>query len=90
METVQLPHNHVLVLEDRTFHRKVLTRLYRNNKFNILINFNFILQPKVGVVNQMNHLCFRRESTIGQLNVETATAEKEKLYILSNKIYIKF
>ena len=30
MESVQLPHNRstVLVLEDRTFHRKVLSKLY--------------------------------------------------------------
>ena len=47
-------------------------------------------QSKAGVVNQMSHLCFRRRSTIDQLNVQTATAEKEKLYSLSKIINIKF
>ena len=47
-------------------------------------------QSKAGVVNKMNHLCFRRMSTIGQLNVQTATAEKKKLYNLSTIIYTKF
>ena len=37
-------------------------------------------QLKAGVANQMSHLCFRRRSTIGQLNAQNATAEKEKLY----------
>ena len=36
MEGVPLPNDQVLVLEDRTFHRKVLSRLYRNSKFNKL------------------------------------------------------
>ena len=30
MEGVQLPHDQILVLEDRTFHCKVLSRLSRN------------------------------------------------------------
>ena len=47
-------------------------------------------QSEAGVVNQMIHLSFRRRSTIDQLNVPTTTAEKEKLYTLSNIIYIKF
>ena len=42
MEGVQLPHEQVLVLEDRTFHRKALSKLYRNSKFNILANFNVV------------------------------------------------
>ena len=36
---VQLHHDQVLVLEDRTFHCKVLSR----QKFNILANFNLVL-----------------------------------------------
>ena len=32
----------------------------------------------------MSYLCFRRRSTIGQLNVQTTTAEKEKLCTFSN------
>ena len=32
---VQLPHGQVLKLEDRNFHRKILSKLYRNSKFNI-------------------------------------------------------
>ena len=47
MKGVQLPHDQVLVLEDRTFHCKVLSRLYPNSKFNILepcfVNFIKIL-----------------------------------------------
>ena len=43
MEGAQLPHDQVLVLEDSTFHCKVLSRLYRNSKFNILANFNPVL-----------------------------------------------
>ena len=42
-EGVQLPHDQVLILEDRTFHCKFLRRLYRNSKFNILANFNIVL-----------------------------------------------
>ena len=42
MEGIQLPQNQVLVQEDRTFHCKVLSRLYRNSKFNILANFNVV------------------------------------------------
>ena len=44
MEKIQLPHDKVLLLEDRTFHHKVLSKLYRNSKFNILVNFNFVYQ----------------------------------------------
>ena len=44
MEGVQLPHDQVLILENRTFHCKVLSRLYRNSKFNVLANFNLALQ----------------------------------------------
>ena len=32
-----------LLLEGRTFHRKVLSQLYLNSKFNILVNFTFVL-----------------------------------------------
>ena len=42
IEGVQLYHNQVLVLKDRTFHRKVLSRLYRNGKLNIIENFNLV------------------------------------------------
>ena len=40
MERIQLPHDQVLILEDITFHSKILSTLYRNKKFNILANFN--------------------------------------------------
>ena len=43
MEGVQLPNDQVLVLEDRTFCSKVLSKFYRNSKFNILANFNPVL-----------------------------------------------
>ena len=43
MEGVQLPQNQVLVLEDTTIHGKVLSKFYRNSKFNILVNFIFLL-----------------------------------------------
>ena len=43
MEVVQPAHDQVLVLEDRSFHSKVLRRHYRNSKFNIIANFNLYL-----------------------------------------------
>ena len=43
MEGAQLPHNQVLVRKDRTFHRKVRSKLYRISKFNILENFSSVL-----------------------------------------------
>ena len=43
MEGVQLPQDQNLGLEDRTFHRKILSKLYHNSKFNISVNFNFVL-----------------------------------------------
>ena len=45
MIDVQPPHDQVLVLEleERTFHRKILSMLYRNSKFNNLpISVNLI------------------------------------------------
>ena len=47
-------------------------------------------QSEVGVVNQKGKLCFRRRSTIGQLNLQSATTKKEKLYTLSKITHIKF
>ena len=35
-------------------------------------------QSKAGVVNQMTHPCFRKKLVLGQLNVQAATAGKEK------------
>ena len=46
MEGVQLHHDQVLVLEDRTFHCKVLSR----QKFNILANFNLVLSTSFMVI----------------------------------------
>ena len=43
MERVQLSHDQVLVLEDITFHSKILSTLYRNKKFKILANFKPVL-----------------------------------------------
>ena len=44
-------------------------------------------QSEAGIVNQISHLSFHRKPTVGQLNVQTATAEKEKLiYLVSNKL----
>ena len=47
-------------------------------------------QLKAGVANQISQLCFCRKSTIGQLNVQTATAENKKIYTLRKIINIKF
>ena len=41
MEGVQLPHDQVLVLVNRAFHCKVLTRLYHSSIFDILANLIF-------------------------------------------------
>ena len=35
---------------------------------------------KAGAVNQIIHPCFGKRSTIGQLNVQAATAEDEEQY----------
>ena len=43
MKWVQLPHGQIMVLEDKSFHHKVLSKLYRNSKFNVLVNFHFVL-----------------------------------------------
>ena len=43
MKGVQLLHDQVLVLEDKTFHCKVFIRLYPNNRFNILANFDLVV-----------------------------------------------
>ena len=43
---VQLHQDQVLVLEDRTFHCKVLSR----EKFNILANFNLVLSTSFMVI----------------------------------------
>ena len=52
---VQLPHDQVLVLEDRTFYRKVHSKRYRNSKFNILVNFNLALSTfTVNVIVTVN------------------------------------
>ena len=44
--------------------------------------FSFFLinqsQSKASNANQMIHLCFSKRSTVGQLNAQAATAEKEK------------
>ena len=72
-----------LTLSFSTFLSTILSNVYF---YMVSAIFPFLFnrsQSKAGVVNQMSHLCFRRRSTI-QLNVQTATAEKEKLYALSN------
>ena len=43
MEGAQLHHDQILVSEDRNFHCKVPSRLYRNSTFHILENFNLVL-----------------------------------------------
>ena len=44
----------------------------------------------VGAVYSSHSSLFRKMSIIGQLQVQTATAENEKQYTLSNIIYIAF
>ena len=39
--------------------------------------------PKAGAVNQIIHPCFCKRLTIGQLNVQAATAEDEEQYTLT-------
>ena len=45
---------------------------------------------KTGAVNQTIHSCFCKRLSIGQLNVQAETAEKEEQYTLSNIVYITF
>ena len=51
--------------------------------FNIvLFVFLFLFnqsQSKAGVVNQIIYPCFRKRSPVGQLNVQAARTEKEKM-----------
>ena len=47
MDSVQLSHDQALVLEDRIFHCIALSRLYRDSKFNILVNFNLVLSTSL-------------------------------------------
>ena len=50
MEGIQLSHYQVLALEDIIFHCKFLSRLYRNNKFNILANIK-VMQIEKALIN---------------------------------------
>ena len=43
LEGDQLPHVQVLRLGDRALHRKILSKLNCNSKFNFPLNFNFVL-----------------------------------------------
>ena len=45
---------------------------------------------KAGAIHSSHSSLFRKMSIIGQLQVQTATAENEKQYTLSNIIYIAF
>ena len=42
IEGFHSPHSLVSVLEDRTFHYKVLSKLDRSINFNILVNYKFV------------------------------------------------
>ena len=56
----------------------ILSNVYFRN---VILMFSALFdrsQSKAGVINQMIHSCFRKKSIISQLNVEPATAEKEK------------
>lgn len=52
-------------------------RPFSHCTFHISLFFNRS-QSEAGVVNQMTHPCIRKKSVVGQLNVQTATAGKEK------------
>ena len=56
------------------FPTRILT-LYLLSVFNFVFNQSHL---KAGIVNQMIHLCFRKRSTVGQLNVLAAAAKKKK------------
>ena len=43
IEEAHLPHTHVSLEEDRTFHHSIPSKLYRNCKFNFVVNFDLIL-----------------------------------------------
>ena len=58
--------------------------------FTFLFLFDWSQSKAVLLIKWVSHLCFCIRSTISQLNKQTATAEKEKLYTLSNIIYIQF
>ena len=43
IEQVHLPQCQILLREGKTFHYKVLSKLYRNSELNLLVNFDLIL-----------------------------------------------
>ena len=59
--------------------------------FHASLSFSFFCSYlKAGAVHSNDSSLFRKMSIIGQLQVQTATAENEKQYALSNIIYIAF
>ena len=57
--------------------------------FHRFMGFHDRLQSKPVAANQMIQYCYCSSSTVGQLNVQAATAEKNEQYNLSNIIYKK-
>ena len=55
---VHLPDGKVLVLGDRNFYVKVLSKLHHNRNFNILVKFNFVLPTSKKII-QFNHEYFK-------------------------------
>ena len=85
---LQKTHTVIFIFFSCTIHYTFKVYFYTvRSMFPFLFNQS---QLKAGVVNQISKACFRRRPNIGQLNVQTATAKKEKLYTLSKIIYTKF
>ena len=82
-------HQQTPALSISYFFHVPCTILFKVYFYTILFIFSFLFnrsRSETGVVNQIQMSHFRRRSTIDQLNVQTTTAEKEKLYTLSNII----
>lgn len=45
-EGTHLLHGQVSLVENTTFHQKVVHKLYRNSKHKFLVNFNFVYHDK--------------------------------------------
>ena len=54
MEQVHLPQCQIVLREGKTFHYKVLSKLYRNSELNFLVNFDLILSALKKILGKSN------------------------------------
>ena len=80
-------HEEQFILASQSFHSLFMHHaLYFPILHTLLSVSQFLFyqsHPKAGAVNQIIHPCFCKRLTIGQLNVQAATAEDEGQYTLT-------